>query len=269
MGKRGEIQKGSQTAMITGASSGIGLAITKRLADLGYNVVMVSNREENLLEAFEQVRTAYSVDVRYFAIDLAVQDSAYRLYEWCQQQGLEIAVLVNNAGAFSFLDIHETPTERIETILNLHTFTPTLTMRLFGARMAERGHGYILNMSSYSQWMPFPGLSLYGASKAYLKCFSRAYAKEVRERGVKVTATCPAGVATDLYGLTPKWQKIALNIKVLITADRCAELSLRALWRGRKTYIPVWWWRLFIPIMAALPRPITNFARRQTMRFQK
>ena len=87
----------------------------------------------------------------------------------------------------------------------------------------RRGHGtprragHILNMSSYSLWMPFPGLALYSASKAYMRSFSVAFAKEVRERGIRVTALCPAGVATDLYGLTPYWQRIGRKLGVLIT----------------------------------------------------
>ena len=92
------------------------------------------------------------------------------------------------------------------------------------ADMVRRGcRGHILNMSSYSLWMPFPGLALYSASKAYLRSFSVAFAKEVREHGIRVTAVCPAGVATDLYGLTPRWQRIGTRLGVLITADSCAR----------------------------------------------
>ena len=89
-------------------------------------------------------------------------------------------------------------------------------------------------MSSYSLWMPFPGLALYSASKAYMRSFSVAFAKEVRDRGIRVTAVCPAGVATDLYGLTPRWQRIGKRLGVLITPDNCARRGLLALWRGRR-----------------------------------
>ena len=91
--------------------------------------------------------------------------------------------------------------------------TNTQLCRLYAADMVRRGcRGHILNMSSYSLWMPFPGLSLYSASKAYLRAFSVAFAKEVREHGIRVTAVCPAGVATDLYGLTPRWQRIGQRL---------------------------------------------------------
>lgn len=98
--------------------------------------------------------------------------------------------------------------------------------------MSRRGcGGHILNMASYSLWMPWPGLALYSASKSYLRGFSVAFAKEVREQNIRVTAVCPAGVATDLYGLPPRWQRIGLRLGVLITPDSCARRALKALWQ--------------------------------------
>ena len=136
--------------------------------------------------------------------------------------------------------------------------------------MARRGRGgHILNMSSYSQWMPFPGLALYSASKAYLRAFSVAFAKEVREQGIRVTAVSTADVATDLYGLTPYWQRIGLRLGVLISADRCARKGLRALWRGRRSIVPDWWNRAWIPLCKILPMWVLRPVRRFTMKFQK
>ena len=117
--------------------------------------------------------------------------------------------------------------------------------------------------------MPFPGLSLYSASKAYLRAFSVAFAKEVRDEGIRVTAVCPAGVATDLYGLTPRWQRIGLRLGVLISADSCARRGLHALWRGRRTIVPDWWNRLWIPLCKLLPMWAIRPLRRFTMRFQR
>lgn len=179
-------------------------------------------------------------------------------------------MLINNAGIFSFLDILRTPAERIERIILLHDLTNTQLCRLYAADMARRGRGgHILNMSSYSLWMPFPGLSLYSASKAYLRAFSVAFAKEVRDEGIRVTAVCPAGVATDLYGLTPRWQRIGLRLGVLISADSCARRGLRALWRGRRTIVPDWWNRIWIPLCKLLPMQAIRPLRRFTMRFQR
>lgn len=266
---KGVIERGSAWALVTGASSGIGLQIARQLAARGYNLAIVSNDDSGLADAERAIAGEYGVEVRRKVLDLIPQDAAHRLFEWTESENIEVEILVNDAGAFSFLDVLQTGFDRIDRLLGLHVTTPTATCRLYGERMAQRGHGYILNLSSYSIWMPLPGLALYSASKDYLKSFSRAFAKEVRERGVTVTAVCPAGVATDLYGLPRDWQRLGCRIGVLITAEKCARLSLRAMFRRRKVYVPAGWFRIFVPLLTALPRPITDFARRYTMRFQK
>jgi short-subunit dehydrogenase len=177
--------------------------------------------------------------------------------------------VVNNAGIFSFCDILKTPIERIEHMLLLHDLTLTSMCRLYGEDMVARGKGYILNMSSYSIWMPFPGLALYSASKAYVKSFTEAFNKELRRTGVSVTAICPAGIATDLYGLSKDLQQFGLKTGILMSPQSCARRGLRAMFRGRSVVVPDWWFRLLIPICKYLPgfliRPLRNF----TMRWQK
>lgn len=303
--KRGEVAPGSAWALVTGAGSGIGRCYALRLAALGYRLVIVGNNAAPLEAVAEEIRTAAKTadklpaaeaaqqetaqqettqqettrtdaktsaacEVRILAMDLARPEAAQELYDRTTAEGIGIDVLVNNAGIFSFCDILATPAERIERIILLHDLTVTQLCRLYAADMVRRGvRGHILNMSSYSLWMPFPGLALYSASKAYMRSFSVAFAKEVRERGIRVTAVCPAGVATDLYGLTPYWQGIGKKLRVLITPDSCARRGLRALWRGRRCIVPDWWNRAWIPFCKLLPMWVLRPLRRFTMRFQK
>lgn len=319
--RRGEVAKGSVWALVTGAGSGIGRCFALRLARLGYRLVLVGNDLRKLESVQAELRALDAAEVRVISCDLARAEAARELYERVRAAGIDVDVLINNAGIFSFRDILRTPAERIERVIMLHCLTATQLCRLFARDMAARNgfaanpeaepravtdmatpatqtgecsgtqsvpatptdgrpgiqpaprHAkrrfHILNMASYSLWMPFPGLTLYSASKAYLKCFSVAFAKEVREAGIRVTAVCPAGVATDLYGLTPRWQRIGLRLGVLISADRCARRGLWALWHGQRCSVPDWWNRLWIPLCKLLPmcviRPIRNF----TMKFQK
>ena len=269
--KRGAVQPGSAWALVTGAGSGIGRCYALRLAALGYNLVLAGNRPEPLETVRREVETSSpETRIRTVSIDLARIGAAEELHDLTRREGIEIDVVINNAGIFSFCDILHTPPERIERIILLHDLTNTEMCRLYAADMVRRGcRGHILNMSSYSLWMPFPGLSLYSASKAYLRAFSVAFAKEVREHGIRVTAVCPAGVATDLYGLTPRWQRIGLRLGVLISADACARRGLRALWRGRRTIVPDWWNRIWIPLCKLLPMWVIRPVRRYTMQFQK
>jgi short-subunit dehydrogenase len=154
-------------------------------------------------------------------------------------------------------------------MIYLHDITSTLNCRLYAADMIKRGGGRILNMSSFSIWMPYPGLSLYSASKAYLKSFSVAFSKEVEAKGVTVTAICPAGIATDLYGLSPKLQRFGVRTGILMTPESCARRSLRAMFRGTRCKVPDWWFRLFIPICQLVRGPLMKWLRNFTMQFQK
>lgn len=268
--KRGKIVRGAAWALISGAGSGIGRCYAIRLVALGYRVVLVGERIERLEAVRQELEAAGCVEARICPLDLARTTAAQELFDWTCEQEISVDVLVNNAGIFSFCDVLRTPAERIERMILLHDLTATQLCRLFAEDMIRRGvRGRILNMSSYSLWMPFPGLSIYSASKAYLRSFSVAFAREVSDCGIRVTAVCPAGVATDLYGLTPRWQRIGLRVGALISADSCARRGLRALWRGRRCIVPDWWNRLFIPICKVLPMWILRPLRRYTMRFQR
>lgn len=267
--KCGYVEKGTKTALVTGASSGIGQCYAEQLASRGYNLVIVSRDGEQLNSVADKIRKKEGVKVCVVVKDLATTTAAEELYEWTKSEGYIIDVLINNAGMFSFCDILNTPIERIKQAITLHDITNTILCKLFATDMAQRGGGHILNMSSYSIWMPWPGLSLYSASKAYLKSFSVAFAKEVRDKKVYVTAVCPAGIATDLYGLSKKWQKIGLNIHALSTPKFCARRGLNSMFKHRRTVVPDWWMRLLIPLLENLPMFILRWIRNFTNKWQK
>lgn len=270
MKKPGEILPGYKTALVTGASSGIGRCYVELLAQRGYNVMLVSRDAELLEEVTTYMEQKYTqVAFTYYAMDLARVDAAEELFNRTQEEEIYIDVLINNAGEFSYCDIVNTPTDRIERIITLHDITYTKLCKLFGADMAKRGGGYILNMSSYSIWMPWPGLSLYSASKSFIKSFSVSFAKEMRIKKVYVTAVCPAGIATDLYGLSKKWQKIGLRLHALSTPKFCARRGLNSLFKKRRLIVPDWWMRLLIPLLEYMPMCLLNILRKFTYKWQK
>lgn len=257
------------TALITGAAHGIGRSFARLLAEKGYRIIAVDHDAPALDRLCGELRSQMHAVVDTIPMDLAHVTASEELFAAVERLGVEVEVLINNAGIFSYCDMVDTPVERIERMILLHDLTLTKNCRAFGAKMAQRGHGYILNMSSYSVWMPFPGMALYTATKAYVRSFTKAFAKEMKEQGVHVTAVCPAGVATDLYGLTPKWQRIGRRCGALISADSCARRGLRALWRGRRCIVPDWWNRLFIPLFLFMPDMLVRCIRRHTLRFQR
>ena len=268
--KRGQVTLGSKNALVTGASKGIGREYALQLAALGYNILMVASGKEELeATAAEVAATQPGVWVKYLVKDLASPTAAEEMFAHTEAEGIKVDILVNNAGIFSFCDILSTPIERIQRMIYLHDITSTLMCRLYTADMISRGGGRILNMSSFSIWMPYPGLSLYSASKAYLKSFSVAFAKEVKDKGVSVTAICPAGIATDLYGLSPKLQRFGVRTGILMTPKSCARRSLNGMFRGQRCKVPDWWFRLFIPICQLVRGPLMRWLRNFTMQFQK
>ena len=265
---RGEVPRGSAWALVTGAALGIGRQYAERLAELGYNIVMVDILEAVATEAVA-VADKHKVQCESLVMDLARQEAAHELHSWTVERGYVFDVVINNAGIFSFCDTLNMPVERMERMLLLHDLTLSLMCRLYGEDMRKRGKGRILNMSSYSIWMPFPGLATYSASKAYVKSFTQAFAKELRKTGVTVTAICPAGIATDLYGLSKDLQRFGVKWGVLMTPRSCARRGIKAMFKGRSVVVPDWWFRLFIPMCKYLPgfimRPLRNF----TMKWQK
>ena len=138
------------TALVTGASSGIGLEYARQLAAQGANLVMVSIDREDLDREAKKIVDISGVSVETICMDLAQPDAANKLYYHCRQKGIQIEILINNAGIFSFQEITRTDPKKIETMLQLHIGTVTHLSRLFAADMCNRKHGYILNMSSLS-----------------------------------------------------------------------------------------------------------------------
>lgn len=265
---RGVVERGEAWALVTGAAIGIGREYAEQLAEKGYNLYLV-----DILESLEQEAQAIEHKHRIKCItkvmDLATVEAAKELHDTTVAEGYTFDVVINNAGIFSHCDILNTPQERIERIILLHDLTLTMMCRLYGEDMRKQGKGRILNMSSYSIWMPFPGLALYSASKAYVKSFTEAFAKELYKTGVSITAICPAGIATDLYGLSKSLQRFGVKTGILMSPRSCAKRGLRAMFKGRKVVVPDWWYKLLIPFCKYLPgfliRPLRNF----TMKWQK
>ena len=129
--------------------------------------------------------------------------------------------------------------------------------------MKARGKGYILNMSSMSAGMPFPGISVYAATKSYLKQFSKAIHNELYDYGVRVTAVCPGAVATDLYNLSGHYQRLGLRLGILMRPERLARKGLRALFAGRRCVTPGAVNHLFMPLAALVPSRLIRLIKRR------
>ena len=249
-------------ALVTGASSGIGLAISRELARRGYPLLMVSNEEEKNTSAAADIQAEYKVRTVALFMDLAKSDSAQKLFDFTVTNEIKIDILVNNAGIFYFRDVNDTSPDTIEKTIILHVLTPSLLSRFFAEQMC--GQGYILNIASIAAWMMMPGITLYSATKSFLRCFSRAMRNETFEKGVSITTVCPGAVATGLYGLAPRYMKLGRRLGIILTPEALASKALKKMFRRKAEYIPGGLInRLFILLVESLPGPLVRFIKKK------
>ena len=225
-------------ALITGATSGMGLEYCRQLAQRGHHLVMVSNQQELLDSLPAELSQQYHVDAIGHYQDLAAPDAAQQLYDWCGKQHLQVDILINNAGMFFFHELTPDYVGRSETMLALHVFTPTRLCLLFGQDMKQRRRGYIINVSSMAAQLPTPGITLYAATKAYLKSFSKSLYFEMRPYNVGVTTVLPAAIATPLYNLNPRMLSLFSKIGLIRSPQWLVRRALKGMFRKRRTVKP-------------------------------
>lgn len=285
-----------KAAIITGASSGMGLHYAHQLAEYGYNTILVSNQKEQVEQVAKDI--AQKLSYSYIELgnsnsnngagaegaatsstpfwttglymDLSAPESAKELFDLCESNNIEVEVLINNAGIFFFNDIADCAPARVSTIMNLHVYTPTMLCRYFGEKMRERKKGYIINMSSISAHTPFCGISMYTGTKSFIRTMTKAFRLEMKEFGVRVMVVCPGAVATDLYRLPKNLQQLGVNLGIIYRPEKLVKNALYKLfYANTKEYIPGIINRLFKPIYAMLPEWFKMWARKKTACLKK
>ena len=231
----------------------MGLEFARQLAARGYDLLLVSNQEQALADAARELAGPVSVRTRFQ--DLARPEAADELFAWCRAEDLIPDVLVNNAGMFFFKELQAEDLDRVQVMIDLHVTTITRICLLFGQAMKSRGSGYILIMSSMAARIPAPGITVYSATKAYLRSFGRSLSYEMRPYGVGVTTVCPAAIATPLYRLDERKMRLGIRLGVIRTPKWLVRRALRALFRKRRVISPAFM-NIYLPaLVALLPGP--------------
>ena len=257
-------------ALVTGASSGIGLQYATALArDYHTDLLLVSNQLEEQKQVALKLAEEYGVKTIPLYMDLSQPDAAEQLHSWCCGQGLEVDILINNAGVFFFNPLVETDIKRLELMLMLHVVTVAKMCRLFGEDMCRRGNGYILNMSSMSAWMAYPGIQTYNSTKAFIYNFSKSLWYEFRPKGVGITVMTPGAVDTALFGLAPKYRKLAVNLTVSIPPEKLVVKALRRMFKKKKWGMPGLLNHLATPLLKHTPDWLVFLTYRWVAQFQK
>ena len=226
-----------QTALITGASGGIGYEMAKLFARDHYNLVLVARSAEKLGKFADELQRQYQVAVKTIALDLSEAPAPQFLFDQLQREGIAIEVLINNAGYGSFGEFASMPLADALGQINLNITALTALTRLFAPAMVERRSGKIMNVASTAGFQPGPLMAVYYATKAYVISFSEALANELKPSGVTVTCFCPGATETGFAGRagndkTRLFQKFGPMDAKTVAAD-----GYRGLMKGRTLVI--------------------------------
>jgi short-subunit dehydrogenase len=194
------MDKAMGTALITGASSGIGRELARLLAARKHPLVLVGRSQARLEEVADEVAAAHGVPVQVLAVDLARPGAGREVFDFTRARGLEIELLINNAGVGLYGEHADIPLERLDQMLQLNVGTLCDLSLLFGAAMKQRKAGRILNVASTAAYQPTPFFAAYGASKSFVLNFSEALAMELRDHGVMVSCLSPGPTDTGFFG---------------------------------------------------------------------
>ncbi|WP_323772932.1 SDR family oxidoreductase [Alcanivorax sp.] len=238
-----------KTALITGASSGIGAEMARQLAAAGCNLILVARRTERLNALAEELST---VSVQVVTSDLSDPLAPQMLFDEVIRRGLLVDILINNAGFGFQKPLLAMSLEDQLGMVDVNDRALLALTRLFAAPMSERGRGWILNVSSVSAWFPIPGMATYAASKAAVLHLSRALHEELKPFGVVVTALCPGGTRTEFSSLAREKMDPDLE-KAMMPADRVAAAGLQGLMAKKAVVVPGALYKLMVAVTRFLP----------------
>ena len=226
-----------KTALVTGASSGLGIDFARQLAAMGTNLILVARRVEKLEAVKHEIERKYNVRVDVFPQDLTAPNAVETLYLAVQEKKLTVDVLINNAGFGVYGQFLEIPWEKEKAMLTLDMVTLTHMTKKFAKDMVRRGNGYILQISSLAAYQPTPGYATYAAAKSYVLSFTEAFNCELRGTGVSCTALSPGVTATEFFEVSG--QKPSLYQRIMIMeSEVVARIGLKAMLKRRGSVVP-------------------------------
>jgi short-subunit dehydrogenase len=257
-----EASKSNETALVTGASSGIGYELAVLLARHGFDLVLVSRNRTALTNLANRVTTEFGVKATLYPTDLSERGSARELFTQIQKDGITIDCLVNNAGFAMQGPLVDQDNATLLDMLEVNVTALTHLIRLFLPGMVDRGNGRILNVASIGAFMPGPMMAAYFASKAYVLSLSEALANEVHGTGVTVTAMCPGPTRTKFAQRARLTESKAFRGN-LMEADSVALEGFEAMMKGRAVVIPGLKHRIQLFPTPLVPRRILAYFARQ------
>jgi short-subunit dehydrogenase len=226
-----------KTALITGASSGIGLEFAKVFASKKNNLILVARNEEKLKGLANELIAAHGVSVKVIPSDLSKMEEVQKVYDTCTKENIQVEYLVNNAGLGDYGFFAESDWSKTEKMIDLNVKSLTKMCRLFLTDMIQRKSGKILNVASTAAFQPGPTMAVYYATKSYVLLFSEAIYNELKGTGVHVTCVCPGATESGFQASARLEESKLVKGKKLPTSAEVALFGYKAMLKNKMTAI--------------------------------
>jgi uncharacterized protein len=232
------VNQSASHVLITGASGGIGYELAMLFARDHHNLVLVARNGSRLAQVADELQRQFGITVRTVAIDLTQPTAPQSVYEQLQREGVEVNILINNAGYGSFGEFGDISLEENLGQIQLNVTALTYLTKLFLGPMLERGSGKIMNVASTAGFQPGPLMAVYYATKAYVISFSEALANELADQGIVVTCLCPGATETGFAGRAGNGESRLFKKLRPMDAKTVARVGYRGLLKGKTLVIP-------------------------------
>jgi short-subunit dehydrogenase len=226
------MESNKQLALITGATSGIGYELAKLFAENKYDLIIVARKQDELDTTANELQQHYGINVIKFAKDLFKQENAFELCDEIKENGLQVDVLVNDAGQGCYGKFIETDIYRELDIIQLNIASLVILTKHFLKEMVARGEGKILNLSSIASKVPGPYQSVYHGTKAFVQSFTEAIRVEAKDTGVTITALLPGATDTDFFNKADMQEAKIVQEQTLSDPAKVAKDGFDALMSG-------------------------------------
>jgi uncharacterized protein len=254
-----------KTALVTGASSGLGVDFARELARRGCGLVLVARREERLKQVQAELQGQYGVSVMIVTLDLGDPQAPQMLYDHLQAQKLAVDVLVNNAGFGLYGMELDIPWDKTRQMLMLDIVALTHLTKLFARDMVKRKSGYLLQVASIGAYQPSPTYAAYSAAKSYVRSFSQALNFELRGSGVSSTVISPGITATEFLQVSGQRKTWYQKLLMMTSAD-VAGIGIRAMLKRRYSVVPGFMNWLTAVFTQVTPDPVNCAVAYQAMK---
>lgn len=226
--------------LITGTTSGLGREFARIFAQNGYNIVAVARNEVLLQQQKQELECQFGVEMVYIVKDLSTENSAQEVYDEIKYKGINIDILINNAGFGSFGRYVDVDWQRQKGLASVNMLAVMQLSYLFGKDMDRRGKGKIVNIASIASFQAGPYMAMYYASKAFVRSFSEALHEEMKSSGVSVTAICPGPVATNFERNAHMINSAMFTRLRVYTPEVVAAKSYCAIMNNKAVYVVGW-----------------------------